>query len=64
MVVLNARDIDATFLRISLWNLNLYLFFRQEKNTPFIPGFLMILKRCLFGLLQEMSFPIYRIHQH
>ena len=32
MVVLNARDIDATFPRISLWNLNLYLFFQTGKK--------------------------------
>ena len=64
MAVLNAIDIDATFLRISLWNLSLFLFFRQAKNTPFIPDFLVILKRYLFGLLQEMPFAINRIYQH
>ena len=44
MVLLNAIDIDATFVRISLWNLNISLLFRQARDTPFIQDFLVILK--------------------
>ena len=44
MVVLNAIEIDAIFVRISLWNLNLSLVLRRKKNTPFIPVFPAILK--------------------
>ena len=32
MVVLNAIEIDATFVRISLWNLNHFLVFRRAKK--------------------------------
>ena len=48
MAVLNAMDIDATFEIISLWNLNFFLVFKQAKNTPFIPDFLVILKTFIY----------------
>ena len=44
MVVLNAIEIDATSVGISLWNLNHFLVFRGAKNTPFIQDFLVIQK--------------------
>ena len=44
MVVLNAIEIDATFVRIFLWNLNLFLVFRWAKSTLFISDFIAILK--------------------
>lgn len=34
MVVLNVIKIDATFVRISLWNLNLFLVVRRAKKYP------------------------------
>ena len=44
MVVLTAVEIEATFVRISLWNLNLFLVFRWAKSTLFISDFAVILK--------------------
>ena len=44
MFVLNAIETDATFVRISLWNLNLFLVFRRAKNSLFISDFLVGLK--------------------
>ena len=44
MVVLNAIEIDATSVGISLWNLYHFLVFRRAKNTPFIQNFLVIQK--------------------
>ena len=48
MVVLNTIEIDATFVGISLWNLNHFLVFRRAKNTPFIPDFLVIQKNVIY----------------
>ena len=44
MVVLNAIGIDETFVRIFLWNLNLFPAFGRAKNILFIPDFPVILK--------------------
>ena len=44
MVVLNAIEIDATFVEISSWNLNHFQVFRRAKNTPFILDSLVIQK--------------------
>ena len=44
MVVLNALEIDATFVEISSWNLNHFQVFRRAKNTPFILDSLVIQK--------------------
>jgi len=44
MVASNVIGIDAIYVEISLLNPNHFLVFREAKNTPFIPGFLVIQK--------------------
>ena len=45
MVVLNAIEIDATFVIISFWNLNLFLVFRRDCDSKNVI-YLVSCKKC------------------
>ena len=51
------KEIDATFVGISLWNPNHFLAFTHQKNTPSIPDFLVIQKTLFIWPLGKKCHP-------